>query len=377
MKIGIDARMMGYKSGGIGRYVFELLKNLLLLDSKNEYKVFFRPKIADSADLDFLRKFSNVELVPAEARHYSLAEQTSFLRLLNKVNCDLVHFPNFNVPLFYKKPFVVTIHDMVHHKIGGAKKSRLLHFAAYKKVISAAAKNSRAIITVSETSKEDIVKYLEVLPRKVSVIYEGVSINTETDQAQVEETKNKFYLQKPYFLFVGVLERKKNIVSLTRAFDVFLKTYGFEMDLVLVGKADPHYPDIKYKAMDIKNRDRLVFTGSVSDADLAGLYRGAYCFVSASLHEGFGLPGVEAMAFGLPLLVSNTKVFNEIYDNAAVYFDPLNLPDIAEKMNLLVSDRQFYEALGIKSFSRAKNFVWQNTVEKTLKIYEDCLGENI
>ncbi|MBL8030003.1 MAG: glycosyltransferase family 4 protein [Candidatus Doudnabacteria bacterium] len=377
MKIGIDARMMGSASGGIGRYVFELVKKLLVHDAINNYKIFFRPKAADSESLDFFGKFSNVELIPSNARHYSLSEQTSFLKQLNNVACDLVHFPNFNVPLYYQRPFVVTIHDMVHHKIGGAKKTHFLHFAAYKKVMESAAKNSRAIITVSESSKEDIVKYLNVVPRKVAVIYEGVSVNSQVSSEQVESVKKKFYLNKPYFLFVGVLERKKNLVSLTRAFDIFVKNYGFEMDMVLVGKQDLHYPEIKYKALDIKNRDRLVFTGAVSDGDLAALYRGAYCYVSASLHEGFGLPGVEAMSFGLPLIVSNTNVFNEIYDNAAVYFDPLNLEDIAAKMNLLVSDRQFYESLAQKSFIRSKNFDWNNTASQTLKIYKECLGENI
>jgi glycosyltransferase involved in cell wall biosynthesis len=293
--------------------------------------------------------------------------------LLNKYPLDVMHFPNFNLPVKYKKPFVVTIHDLVHHKISGHKKSRFLHFLAYKKVIDAAAKNSRAILTVSEASKKDIIGYLQVPPEKVTVTYEGSSLATEITQRQVEEVKRRYLLDKPYFLFVGVLERKKNVVNLTRGFDKFLQKYRINMDLVIVGKADPHYPEIKHSALDIKHPEHLVFTGRVDDKELSALYKGAYAFTSASLHEGFGLPGVEALAFGLPLLVSNTPVFNEIYDNAAIYFNPLDPDDIAEKMNLAVRDEQFYRQLQGKSFYRSQFFDWRITAGKTLEVYKEVM----
>lgn len=373
MNIGIDGRLLGKKNGGIGRYTLELAKNILAIDKENRYSLIYNRKDADMADLQSLYQFKNLKLIPTAARHYSIAEQTSFLRLLNKQNFDLVHFPNFNVPLWYEKPFVVTIHDAVHHKIGGAKKSHFLHFLAYKKVIANAAKKSKKIITVSDYSKSDIVKIFEVPPEKVVRIYEGTSLATEVDSATVEKIKKKYLLHNPYFLFVGVLERKKNLVSLTRGFDQFIIKYGLEMDLVVVGKADSHYPEIKHHALDIKNNNRLVFTGYVEDADLSALYRGSYAFASSSLHEGFGLPGVEAMKFGLPLMVSNIEVFNEIYDNAAVYFNPLDPDDIAEKMFLLAHDQQFHRQLAINSLKRSEFFDWKTTAEETLKVYKEAL----
>lgn len=371
--IGIDMRMLGNRHGGIGRYVFELAKNLLELDQGHKYFLFYNKDGSQEEDVNFFKCFGNAELVPVKARHYSIAEQTSFLRVLNKYHPDLVHFPNFNIPLFYKGPFVVTIHDMIHHKISGHKKSHLLHFYAYKKIIQNAGQKSRAIITVSDYSKKDIARYLQVLPRKIEVVYEGPSLPGEVPDAKVSEVKKKFLLDKPYFLFVGVLERKKNIINLTRGLDELIKKYKFDMDLVIVGKADKHYPEIKHKALDIKFSDHLVFTDYVNDGDLAALYKGAFAFASASLHEGFGLPGVEAMQFGLPLIVSNIEVFNEIYDNAAVYFNPLDPEDIAEKMDLLVKDKLFYRQLSKNARERGQLFSWKKTAEKTLEVYKEIL----
>ncbi len=366
-------RMAGTRHGGIGRYILELAKQILELDNNNDYILFFNKNAAEEVDLSFFAKFSRAKIVFSAARHYSFAEQTSFLRLLNKYSLDLVHFPNFNVPYFYKRPFVVTIHDMVHHKISGAKKSHALHFFAYKKIIEHAAKAAQKIITVSEFSRQDIAKILNIDAQKIKVIHEGSTLSPSIDQQMVEKVKRQYILKKPYFLFVGVLERKKNLISLTRAFDIFLTQYKLDMDMVVVGKIDHHYPEIKHHALDIPHKDHLVFTGYVEDEELKALYAGAYAYANASMNEGFGLPGVEAMQFGLPLLVSNTPVFNEVYDNAAVYFDPLDLNDIAEKMHLVARDQQFYEQLRKNSLSRGKLFSWKKAAMETLETYNSSV----
>lgn len=369
-KIGLDIRMFGTMHGGIGRYEQELFPRILAMDTENKYFLFYNKKAVDFGSLEVFKKFGNATLVETSIRHYSLGEQTSFLKKLNDYNLDLVHFPNFNVPFLYKKPFVTTIHDMVHHKIGGAKKSHLLHFYAYKKVIENAGVKARKIITVSEVSKQDIADFLSVPKEKISVIYEGSSLSSEVSEEQVNKVKKSYLLHKPYFLFVGVLERKKNLINLTRGFDYLIQKYKADVDLVVVGKIDGNYPEIKHKALDIKHSDRVVFTGQVDDSELRALYKGAYAFTSASLHEGFGLPGVEALSFGLPLLVSNIAVFNEIYDNAAIYFNPLSPQDIGEKMNLLVRDSQFYRQIQEKSFNRSLEFDWNKAARETLEVYK-------
>lgn len=374
MKIGIDARLIGFRHGGIGRYVLALFSRILELDRQNEYFVFVNGKDVNESAAGWLRRGNNIRIVPANIRHYSLGEQISFLRLLNRYRLDLVHFPNFNFPILYKAPFVVTIHDMVHHKISGHKKSRFLKYLAYKKIISEAAKKSKKIITVSEASKKDIASYLQVPLEKICVTYEGSSLNAGISESWVTEVKKRYLLDRPYFLFAGVLERKKNVVNLTRGFDYFLQKYKLNMDLVIVGRSDPHYPEIKHKALDIRHGDHLVFTGAVDDLELSALYKGAYAFASASLHEGFGLPGVEALGFGLPLLASNIAVFNEIYDNAAMYFNPLDPQDIGEKMYLLARDEQFYRKMSEQSLKRSQIFDWNKTAEETIDIYKECLN---
>ncbi len=375
MIFGFDARLIGFKNGGIGRYSQELLAGLLNIDSKNSYKIFYNQ--TDSVLLlKITDKYKNAELIPANIKHYSLAEQIRYPRLLKKTPLDLMFFPNFNVPIKCPHPFVVTIHDLVHHKISGAKKSRLLHFWAYKKVIQNAARRSAAVISVSESAKKDIEQFLNVNPQKISVVYEGFTMLNKPEEKFVEEVKARYILRRPFFLFVGTLERKKNLINLCRGFDIFIEKYGYDFDLVIAGKTDKHYPDIRHHAMDIKHKNRLVFTGEVSDPELSALYASAYAYVSASMNEGFGLPGVEAMSFGLPLLAANTETFNEIYDDAAVYFDGLDTNDIAEKMNLLARDADFFQTVKEKSWKRSLIFDWKNCAEKTLRILETSAENN-
>lgn len=372
MNIGVDIRIIGKGYGGIGRYTLELVKNILRIDKKTQYYLFYNEDSLDS-EVRLTLQQPNVRLVKANCRHYSFKEQVKFLIILNKHRLDLVHFPNFNVPIFYNRPFVVTIHDMVHHKIGGAKKANNFSFLAYKLVIKKAAQNAKLIITVSESSKKDISNYLQTESSKVKVVYPGVSLSGEANSDRTKVLKEKLFLKKPYFLFVGVLERKKNLISLARGFDKFLSKYKYDMDLVIAGKTDEHYPNIKFEALKIKHKAHLIFTDLIDDSDLSVLYKNAYAFVSASMNEGFGLPGAEAMKFGLPLIVANMPVFNEIYDDAAIYFDATNPEDIAEKLSLLINDSLFYNKLQENSTKRSVFFSWENAAKETLDLYSKLI----
>ncbi len=367
MRIGFDFRMGGSINAGIGRYSFELLKSMLQQNTKDKFVVFYHERNCNPVDVKLLQKLG-AETIPTNIRHYSWAEQLLLPRILNRHNLDLMHFPNFNVPLLYRKPYVVTIHDMVHHKISGHKKSRIWKFYAYQYIIKKAAERAQVIFTVTEAAKEEIAEYLQVSPDMIVVTYEA-PVEQNFPNLDINKVKQKFLLSRPYFLFVGSLERKKNIPTLTKSFDIFLEKYKFDMDLVIVGKIDEHYPEVKDQAMDINHSNRLVFTGFVEEADQAALYEGAYAFITASLHEGFGLPGLEAMKHGIPVLASNTKVFNEVYDNGAIYFDPLNPEDIAEHMQLLVKDTQFHAQMQEKSVARVALFDWKKTAEQTLEVY--------
>lgn len=369
MRIGLDFRMGGSINAGIGRYSFELFQAILKQNTNHEFFVFYNQYNVNKKDLEVLEK-SGAELIQANFRHYSYGEQLLFPRLLKNYNLDLVHFPNFNVPIFYQGDYVVTIHDMVHHKISGHKKSRYYKFLAYKFIISRAAKRAKKIITITEAAKKEIIEFLGIEPSKIVVSYEAPPENTESP-GDFTELKKTYLLNRPYLLFVGSLERKKNVIKLCQGFDILLTKYKYDLDLVLSGKVDPHYPEIRTQAMDIKHRDNLVFTGWINNQDQTALYRNAFAFVTASLHEGFGLPGVEAMQYGIPVLAANTEVFNEVYDNAAIYFDGTDPNDIAEKIHLLISDQPFYESMQKKSVVRANHFSWQKSAKETLNVYNE------
>lgn len=379
MKIGFDFRMGGSVNAGIGRYSFEVLTNLLLEINKaglgEIYRlvVFYHEQNNDPADLKKLKELG-AELVVANYRHYSFGEQILFPRLLARHHLDLMHFPNFNVPVLYRKPYVVTIHDVVHHKLSGHKKSRYHKFLAYKFIINQAVSRAEKIITVTEAAKQEIIEVLRVPAEKIVVTYEAPT-RTEVEPANFDELSKQFLLQRPYLLFVGTLERKKNLVNLAKGFDRLLSLHKYDLDLVVVGRVDAHHPEVKEQMLSIKHRDNLVFTGFISNAEQAAFYRNAFAFITASLHEGFGLPGLEAMEYGLPVLAANTPVFNEVYDNAAIYFEGQSPDDIADKIKLLVTDQPFYESMQQKSLDRTALFDWRKTARQTFRIYNQVLSK--
>ena len=372
MTIGFDFRMGGSGNAGIGRYSFELLSAMLDLNKgKHKFVVFYNEAATNEEDIKELRN-KGVQLVVANFRHYSFSEQIFFPRLLSKYKLDLMHFPNFNVPILYRGRYIVTIHDLVHHKISGHKKARYHKFLAYKFIVNRAVKNAVKIITVTEAAKEEILSFIQIDPDKISVTYEAPN-RYQGQAVSFEKVAAQYLLPRPYLLFVGTLERKKNLINLVKGFDKFISKYKFDMDLVIAGKIDPHYPEIRTQMLQIKHRDDLVFTGFISNGVQATLYKNAFAFITASMHEGFGLPGLEAMEYGIPVLAANTKVFNEVYDNAAIFFDGMDTNDIAEKIHILVKDQPFYEQMQKKSLKRSIEFDWQLTAKKTLTIYQEAM----
>ena len=157
--------------------------------------------------------------------------------------------------------------------------------------------------------------------------------------------------------------------DLAKAFDKFIEDYKMDMDLVVAGKVDSHYPEEREKILAVKNKQRIVLTGFVSDLELSALYQGAYAYATLSPNEGFNLPAVEAMAFGLPIITVNVPVANEIFDSAALYCEVGDLDDASQKMHLIARDAQFYERQAEASLKRRTFFDWAKTAEETMKVY--------
>lgn len=377
MRIGIDCRMYSSRFTGIGRYVYELTENLFHLDHHNDYVLFFNePEFSK-----FTPPNPRVKKVLANAPHYSLAEQTKFLSLLNREKLDIMHFTHFNAPIFYNRPSVVTIHDLTLSFYPGKKMSTPIYRFAYHQTIQSAVKKSKKIIAVSKNTKKDLQHLFRVNDKKISVIYEGVrekfhEFITENDQKKIQAVKQKFKLDKPYLLYTGVWRSHKNLPNLLKAFHILKNEYDFDGYLVITGRKDPFYaPELEEKTQTLQLENDVIFTGLVEENDLVPLYAGALTYVFPSLYEGFGLPPLEAMQCGVPVVASNTSSIPEICgEGNAVFFDPQSPQDMAEKIFQVTSQKSLREKLIISGLQRVKHFSWKKMAEQTLKVYNDALS---
>jgi glycosyltransferase involved in cell wall biosynthesis len=365
MRIGLDLRMLGGGSG-IDRYITELSKQILNLDKTNQYVLFFH----DAENANKYTHFGH-KCVVTGIRHYSFAEQLKFPQILNRENLDVMHFPHFNVPIMYRKAFVVTIHDLTHTLFPGRKLSHIIHRIAYRMVFRSAINNSKKIIAVSEATKKSIMEYFGIKSEKITVVYEGYNeVFAMTDKWEAfQKVSAKFGITKKYLLYVGAWRRYKNLSMLARAFDQLIAK-GADLELVLAGEPDPFYPEIESSIRGIKSIDRVKILGRVTDEDLKQLYNATTLFVLPSLTEGFGLIALEAAASGVPVVCSDIPVLREIMGQGAEYFDPQNLDNMTDVLGNLLNDPKRLEELANLALSRSRHFSWKQAGQQTLEVYK-------
>ena len=385
MKIGIDCRL--WDETGVGRYIRNLVKQLQILDKKNSYVIFALSKDYDQ----FKIQNSKFKIVKVDIRWHTIEEQLRFPQILNRENMDLMHFPYISVPIFYNKPYVATIHDLILHHFPTGQASTLplplykLKILGYKFVIKHTAQKAEKIIAISKATKDEIIEHLKVDPKKIIVTYEGAF-----DKSKVKSQKSKVQVKsKKYFLYVGNAYPHKNLERLIEAFKSFChpefisgsqmsRDYELRQNdtrLVLVGKEDYFYRRIKAKVKDMGLEKNVKFLGEVSDDELISLYKNARALVIPSLMEGFGLPALEAMENKCLVLASNIASLIEICGESAVYFNPYNIKDMVSKMESIYSNDTYQQSANIKKgIERTKRFSWQKMAEETLKVYESCAG---
>lgn len=382
MKIGIDARMYRSSVAGIGRYSQNLIKNLLELDHENEYVLFMTKIDAEEYySKNPKAKIRNSKIVIIEIPHYSIAEQTKLGKIIEKENLDLMHFLNFNHPVNYKGKFVATIHDLtLLFYPDTAKKTSFLKKSAFKYVMKKTCQDAEKIIVDAENTKKDILKVFKINPEKIKVIYLAADdkIFAEVNKDNIEKIKQQYAISTfrhatPVLLYVGQFRPHKNIPSLISAFNILRK----EMDckLVILGKPDPKHQRFFDLLNESEYKKDIILPGFVSNEELASWYKIADLFVFPSLYEGFGLPGLEAMAAGTPVVASNTSSLPEVYQNAAIYFDPLKPEDIAGKIKEILGDDKLRQELISKGKLLLRNYSWQKTAIETLKVYEAVYKE--
>lgn len=367
MKIGIDCRLWGIKHAGIGRYTEELVRNLLSIDKKDEFILFCR-----KADHELLPGVLNSRKVMADIPHYGFAEQLKLPKIFARENLDLLHTPHFNVPLLYWGKFVVTIHDLLWHEIRSWKATTLsapqyaVKYLAYRGAVRNTVSRAQKIIVPSNTVKKDVVKRFGLPDDKVVVTYEGAPDSKTKNQKPKTKIFEKYRIKGPYIFYVGSLYPHKNVEVIVHALKLLQDK---NLKLVVVSARNVFLSRFEQFVKD-KGAEALVnLAGRVPDEDLATLYTGAEAFVFPSLSEGFGLPGLEAMAAGAPVIASDIPVFHEVYGSAALYFEPTNPASIATKIEQVLKDKKIKSDLISIGRKRAKQFSWRKMAEETLRVY--------
>ncbi|MBI3013375.1 MAG: glycosyltransferase family 4 protein [Elusimicrobia bacterium] len=360
MKIGFDARMI--RHSGIGTYIRNLLRHLTARENLDFTLFGSLEKIADYP----ARKVS------ASWPIYSLREQIYFPSLLRRELIRTLHVPHYNAPLAYRGTLVVNIHDLIHLLFPP---SRTAYLYA-RTVLEIVSKKASAILTISENTKRDILRLLKVKENKIHVIYPGVNLDgikgtpyLIPDGIKRPEDMShgiKYgvpLIPSPYILYVGNIKPTKNVICLLEAFTL-LESRIQDLKLVVAGR--DFMPN---RTESFRSNPNILFLGELSERALTQLYQGAKLFVFPSLYEGFGLPPLEAMACGVPVLCSHAASLPEAAGDAAEFFDPNSSNDLAEKIAFLWENENKRKQLVQKGYENIRRFSWEKCARETEKIY--------
>ena len=371
MKIGIDCRMI--KATGIGRYVSNLIEEISKIDKNNEYILFFKKEEFDA----FQVPSSNFKKVLANFHWYGISEQIKFPPLIKKYNLDLMHFPHFNVPIFYRGNFVVNIHDLTlhHYKTIRASTKNFLTYSIknlfYKITIKNSVRRALKIFVISKFTKKDVINTLKVSERKILLTYPGGPALSLVKKNPDKKVLEKIKIQPHFILYVGNAYPHKNLENLIKA----LNYLPSDVSLILVGKIDEFYRRLQKDTLDLNIQKRVNFAGFLTDEELVSLYKSASVFAFPSFNEGFGLPALEAMAFGLPVVSSNSSCLPEVLGESALYFNPKDPKDIAKKIEKVLDDNNLKNSLVRNGYNQIKKYSWRRMAEQTLSAYKEILDK--
>ncbi len=396
MTIGIDARFYGPVGKGLGRYTQEVVDNLIRLTSADSstgdgtgfnYVIFLSPENYD----EFTATGPKVRKVRLNIPWYSFKEQWLFPFYIWRAKVNLMHFPHFNVPILTPTKFVVTIHDLILTHFPTLRATTLspwlyrLKNLAYRLVIFAAVSRARRIIAVSQFTKNDLLKKFKLPPGKILVTYEGVAnLAKGRDSLFVakldsEETLANCHSGQNFLLYVGNAYPHKNLERLLQVF-VRLRALWPNLRLVLVGKSDYFYKGLEAEARRLNLfqpgniNSPVVFPDYVPDAELEILYQSARVYVFPSLYEGFGLPPLEAMVQGCPVVCAASSSLPEVLGDAALYFNPVDEEDMFNKINSVLANENLRRELIGRGYRQAKKYNWWECARQTEEIYRQILA---
>lgn len=365
MRIGIDARL--YNQTGVGRYIRNIISQLESIDNVNEYYVYLRK--SEFRALKFNNPKFQKKLL--DVKWHSFLEQIIAPLKFYRDNIDVMHFPYFNVPIFYRGKYLLTIHDLIidHFDTGRASTWPLFVYKfkrlAYKIITNIAIRNAKAISAISKTTKSEIIDHYHMTPSSITVTYDALDKNF---LLKMKVQKPIRYFNFPYVLYVGNAYPHKNLERLIQSWRMVLKKT--QIKLVLAGDDKFFYPRLIKYAQKLKISNEIVFYGEAKDEELINLYSHAKCLVFPSFMEGFGLPNFEALACNSLPVVSNIPVFREIWSDKLIYFNPYSINDLKDKiLKVLAFPKNIYNDRVLKAKKRIYDFSWKKTAKDTLALY--------
>jgi glycosyltransferase involved in cell wall biosynthesis len=370
-RVGIDARKL--TDFGIGSYVRNLVESIARRPEAQAYAFRIYIRGEDRAALPELPE--NFTVVEEDSPGYSISELTRFAWRLLRDRLDLFHATHYVIPPLARARAVVTIHDIIHVLYPQFLPSRAALLYA-RVMIRRALKRADRILTVSYNSKRDLVDYFGIAPARIEVVYNGVAPRFHADipRAERDRVVAKYGLPRPYLLFLGGEKPHKNVRNVIRAFAEARRERALPHALVLAGPMPKNRNRVEALIAALEIESRVHRPGVIAEEDLPGLFAGADAFLYPTLYEGFGLPVIEAMACGVPVLTSSTSALQEIAGGYAYLVDPMDVQAIANGIVALATDPRRRAEFADLGKRRARDFSWDRAAEQTLRIYAEALA---
>lgn len=376
MRIAIDARMARKPLSGSGRYAINLIRALANLDQENQYLILQNDHLSEK-----IIEGENFKTIWVNFPALSLRTVFWLQTFLRKAKIDVFHSLYFLAPLGPGFVNIITVHDLMALTFPNFFQGRSLPIRLYAKLfanlfIRSSIICSCEIITDSQMIKNELIQWKPKYERKIRVIPPAVDpvFRKLTDPKQIEETRNKFGLTKKIILYVGNTRPYKNLPRLIKAFGLLMENGKNSCQLVIGSGESRNLPILKKLTKSLELEDSVVFTGNLTDEDVIALMNTADVFVFPSLYEGFGLPPLEAMACGTPVVTSNAGSLPEVVGDAALLVNPENVEEIVSAIETVLTNKKLRKELIKKGFERVETFSWEKTARETLEVYESVQG---